>query len=479
VRLAALLERFPRLWCALLAVFSALPALLALRGFTVDDALISARVATHLAAGAGYRFNATGPVVDAVTPLGWAHLLALGGPAEPLEMLERARWVGAVGWLAAVATLGALLARTQAFGRNTALVLLALCGPPAVWATSGMETGFVALFATLALATGPAGALAGGFAAALRPELVPFSCVLAVGSALLVPEPPRARALRVLGAIGLGAGPAILVALVRLMVFGSPAPLALSAKPPDLLPGLRYAFVAALEVGPVLLLVAPLAFRRSAPPLVRVALAVLAHFVSMALAGGDWMPLFRLAIPVVPAVLYAGALVSEIASRRAQLARATLAVLVSAFVTALAAWPARGVLDDRRDIVGRLRGALREAHVTATVDVGFVGAATPGAVLDLAGVTDPTVARLPGGHTSKRVPEGLLESRGVDHVVLALRPGTSVAAPWQNSMFGHAVAAHLARTPLLESFELVAEVPLGRTPYRYVVARRPDPPGLR
>ncbi|MDF3071929.1 MAG: hypothetical protein K0R38_7530, partial [Polyangiaceae bacterium] len=45
-------------------------------GFTVDDALITARVAWHLANGAGYRFNAGGPVVDAVTPLGFAVLLA-------------------------------------------------------------------------------------------------------------------------------------------------------------------------------------------------------------------------------------------------------------------------------------------------------------------------------------------------------------------------------------------------------------------
>ena len=473
--LALPFARFPRVLWASVAFVAALPALAVLRGFTVDDALISARVAMNLAAGAGYRFNATGPVVDAVTPLGWAHLLALGGPAEPLGMLERGRWLGAAGWLGAVATLGALLAKAPPLGRATALLVLAVCAPPAVWATSGMETGLVTLFATLALATGPWAALAGGLAAALRPELVPFSCVLAVGGALLVPAKPGRRLLFSLGAVVLGAGPALAVMLVRLLVFGSPAPLALSAKPPDLVPGLRYAFVAAIEVGPVLLLVAPLALRRAPAPLVRIALAVLAHFGSIALAGGDWMPLFRLAIPVVPAALYAGALLSEIASVPAHLGRTFLALVVSAAVTTLGAWPARGVLDDRRDVVGRLRTHLREARVTATVDVGLVGAATSGNVLDLAGVTDPTIARLAGGHTSKRVPEGLLESRAVDHVVLALAPGTHAKVPWQDSAFGHAVAARLARTPLLETFELVAEVTLGRTPYRYVVVRKPEP----
>src|SRR4051812_8801381 len=54
-----------------------LPVAIWLWGFTVDDALISARVAAHLAQGLGYRFNPHGSVTDAVTPLGYAWLLAL------------------------------------------------------------------------------------------------------------------------------------------------------------------------------------------------------------------------------------------------------------------------------------------------------------------------------------------------------------------------------------------------------------------
>src|SRR4051812_50171324 len=74
-------------------------------GFSVDDALISARVAWQIALGHGYRFNAGGPSVDCVTPLGWAYLLApfaRGGP-------ERALWwasvLGAALWLLAGAAL--------------------------------------------------------------------------------------------------------------------------------------------------------------------------------------------------------------------------------------------------------------------------------------------------------------------------------------------------------------------------------------
>src|SRR5689334_13669498 len=85
---------------------AALPGALLLRGFTVDDALITARIASHLAGGVGYRFNPSGPVVDAVTPLGYAHLLALGGEASPLGMLERGRALGLGAYLLAAALLG-------------------------------------------------------------------------------------------------------------------------------------------------------------------------------------------------------------------------------------------------------------------------------------------------------------------------------------------------------------------------------------
>src|SRR5688572_9822626 len=69
---------------ALTGVALALMPALALFGFTVDDALITARYAHHLAIGAGYRFNALGPVTDGVTPLGWALALAPFAHAGPL-----------------------------------------------------------------------------------------------------------------------------------------------------------------------------------------------------------------------------------------------------------------------------------------------------------------------------------------------------------------------------------------------------------
>jgi hypothetical protein len=270
----------------------------------------------------------------------------------------------------------------------------------------------------------------------------------------------------------LALGPALAVALVRFVWFGTAAPLSLSAKPPDLVPGLRYALAAFVSVPLGVVLLAPRALANGGPRVWRLPFAVIAHFGAIALAGGDWMPLFRLVIPIVPAMLLAGAEVVEGRGRAWHWVRVSLAALLSAAVAVAGVWPARAVLTDRLDLIERLRAPLRTARVTATVDAGLVGAATNGAVLDLAGVTDPVIAGLSGGHTSKRVPEGLLESRAVDHAVLLLAPGTRVADPWHESRFAHAVSARIAATPVMQHFELVSELAIGRTTYRYVVVRK-------
>ena len=50
----------PQLFWPIVAVFAAIPAVGSLWGFMVDDALISARVASNLHTGVGYRFNGVG-----------------------------------------------------------------------------------------------------------------------------------------------------------------------------------------------------------------------------------------------------------------------------------------------------------------------------------------------------------------------------------------------------------------------------------
>ena len=59
-------------------------------GFTVDDAWIVSRVAAHGASGGAFAFNSSGPLTDAVTPLGYAQFLAglgaLGGYKNALDL---------------------------------------------------------------------------------------------------------------------------------------------------------------------------------------------------------------------------------------------------------------------------------------------------------------------------------------------------------------------------------------------------------
>src|SRR5690606_19348941 len=142
--------------------------------------------------------------------------------------------------------------------------------------------------------------------AALRPELLPACGVLCARAALL--ERGVWRALPLL----LGALPTLLVVACRLQLFGLGMPLSAIAKPSDLSAGLRYAIGGWLLTAP-LLATAPLRVIRNWGRLtarVRLGLlALIAHGVALILAGGDWMALFRLYVPVSPlAVLVAAEL---------------------------------------------------------------------------------------------------------------------------------------------------------------------------
>ncbi len=231
------------IWAPLLGVLLALPASAWLWGYTVDDALITARVATHLAQGLGPRFNPHGPSADAVTPLGYAQLLSLFGHGDPggvLGTFAAAKWFGLLAWLAAAGLLARLIAGVgERALRFTPLAIVALSAPLAAWAVSGMETGFVTLLTTLGLFGGLGGALVLGVAAALRPELLPFAWVLVAGNAFFSQRSSRPVAWSLL--VGFVLVPTLLVALLRLVYFGRAVPLSFYAKPSDFAHGLRYA----------------------------------------------------------------------------------------------------------------------------------------------------------------------------------------------------------------------------------------------
>jgi len=399
-------------------------------GFSVDDALISLRYAHNIAAGAGYRFDASGPSTDGVTPLPWAPLLVpLSAGGDLVAALERAKVLGVVAWTAAGAALGSALAKRAAgeprptMHAAVALAVLALAFPVGAWAASGMETGVATALATCAAASFERprrAALLAGLAATLRPEMVVWALFVAGGAAIGTPAPRRARAVAL--AVGIAFAPFASCTLVRLVAFGRVSPLALLAKPSDLYHGLVYAGAGSLVVLLPVLVFAPAALRCASSLAKTLAIAALVHLVVVIGVGGDWMPYARLIVPIVPSLALVFVDVGRVAHRASTLARTVIAVVLGCLVAAKAAPAGRHVHMARKELIAKARPVLADAKVVAALDVGWVGAATNARIVDLAGLTDPAIAVLAGGHTSKAVDLAMLLDRDVDTFVIYGEP---------------------------------------------------------
>lgn len=453
----------------LAAALAALPAA-ACWGFTVDDAWISVRVAAHVARGHGHRFNPGGPVVDAVTPLPWPYLLAPAARWGALSAWEVARSSGVLAWLGTAAWLGARVARLRR-GRWALLPLLT-CVPLGAWSSSGMETALATLLATLALAGGGAGALSAGLAATLRPELVPWAATMVLAEAAFDARGPALLVLtgRTARRLCLALGPAALVAIIRALAFGSPLPLAVWAKPADTTQGAMYV-VAGLVHGatPVLLLARRWSALSSRARALGAAFGV--HLAVVTLAGGDWMPYGRLLVPVLPGLVWIGAELNDAAAAHAASVggraltpalRGLAGALVGGWLLVTQSGVARGIAQNRLDLVARAGAALAGRGHLAALDVGWVGLASDAPVLDLAGVTDPRVARRPGPHHDKRLDRAFLEHEAVDGwLLLVVEPGPS---PCQ-ALYARPVEARVARE--LCSATVAARLPLPGTTQEY------------
>jgi hypothetical protein len=469
-------------FAALGAACALVPAV-AMWGFTVDDALIPVRYAHNLATGFGYRFDAHGASTDGVTPLPWALLLAPLSGGDALAALVRAKMLGAVAWTGAAALLGARVGgmvrgRGHALLCAAGLVVMGLAFPLGAWAASGMETGVAMAIATLAATRvarghgrwwwGAAGIA--GLAGAFRPEMVVWAMVIGAGGSGGEGESESARERLRRGLIGamVAVGPFLACAAVRMVVFGRPAPLAVLAKPSDLAHGAIYAGAAAIVVLTPLLVFAPVALARGQAPEMRVARVLVGGFVAHAFAvmaaGGDWMPYARLMVPVAPSLVIAFAAIARCSRPAVSAARIAAALVLGALLAVRAAPAGRGVQADRADLIARARPVLGDAHAVAALDIGWVGASTDATIVDLAGLTDPAIALLPGGHTSKRVDTAMLLDRGVDTVVVY----SDIRV----------VEARIVRSELFAArFEPVATLPLGPRGAFYTVYRhRPPPP---
>lgn len=480
--------RVPLVISCALGVIAALIPIVWEWGFTVDDALITARVAANIAHGFGHRFNTHGPVVDAVTPLGFEYLLVPFAKNGPLAAMYFAKWLGAACGLLAGALLGREIGRgaggvravsatddvpnCEAGARRLpflALVPLALSAPFGAWCDAGMETGLVVLLATAAIAVrSPVSLLFAGTAAALRPELCPWAAALLVGQ-LVTTRPSRGR---IALSMSFVVGPPLVVALVRLSWFGHAVPLSFFAKPSDAEHGLRYVLGALLWTGAPALAVAPWTFRRLDSGSRVVLIAATVHAAALVVAGGDWMTLFRLFVPMLPGLLLVGARVLALSSLWASLVRSAVAVGTSAVLFANTGAVARRVLAARLALIDEARPVLAGHRHVAALDVGWVGAATDADVIDLAGVTDEVVARFPGGHTSKRIPERFLERRNVDTLVLFGEPAPSGGL--DGARFSRAVEVRAAREAAGSDFRFEASLNLAGTTQKYLVYARKE-----
>ncbi len=395
--------------CALVPAF-------AMWGFTVDDALISVRYAMSLASGHGWRFDAGGPPTDGVTPLPWVPILALFARGDALDVLARAKVFGVLAWTVAAVALGVDLGRrARPWAAAVALVVLALAFPVGAWAASGMETGAATALATLAavsFARPRAAAVLAGLAAAFRPELAPWALVVAIGASATAKQAASNAALAL--------APFLACVAVRLAVFGHPAPLAVQAKPSDLSHGLLYGVAALVVVLTPVLALAPRAVARSSRRARTLAIACIVHVIAVIVAGGDWMPYARLMVPIAPSLAVVFVESEPHARRAATLFRLALVSVLGVALAVRAAPAGRHVQRDREALVQRARPVLADARAIASLDIGWVSAAAPAdaRIVDLAGLTDPAIAALPGGHTSKRVDAAMLLDRGVDTVVV-------------------------------------------------------------
>jgi hypothetical protein len=463
-------------WALAAVIAAAVPAWW-LFAFTVDDALIPIRYARHLAAGEGYRWNLGGPVTDGVTPLPWALLLAPLAHAAPLVVLGRSKMLGLTLWLAAAGSWGAAVGRADVprVAKAIAALAIALCIPLAAHAVSGMETALALALATWAALFGSrplvAAALA-GLAAALRPELAPWA--IALGMGLSLAQSPKISSAT--AAALLAVAPFAVCAVVRLVAFGRLAPLAVLAKPSDLAHGAVYVAAASVTSLAPILVAAPLALRRAPPRARALVLAGLVHLVTVLAVGGDWMPYARLLVPILPSLLFAFVLTVPHAHPVASALRATAVLAVALYLLVVAAPNARHVGVDREELILRAKPELANATRIATVDIGWPTADTEATLIDLAGVTDPEVAGLPGGHTSKHVDPAFLLARDPDVLLLYGKRGDLALEQWQEWSYPRVVEARLARAELIaRHFRPRAYLPLGMTAMGYVVLTRGPP----
>lgn len=452
------------LWLLCAGLFLAHAAYLAC---VAEDAHITFRFARHVAQGHGFVWNIGEAPVEGFTSFLWVLLAAAGIRAnlDPLVLSQLAGVAAALGTLALTYVMAVRQMGVPGLIAVVPCLMLAVSGPFATWAASGMEMTAFGLFALLGVvaylsaleraSTGRlvASALALSLSTLLRPEGVLFFAVLAGLAATLFW--PRTRS-RVGAHVLWGAAYAVpLVVFVawRLQVFGDPLPNTFYQKTGggfwQHARGAGYViYFAFYYVLPITILPALLVWEAGLPrlrpllrfgywqelasrhPAVTVSAAVTVSWLAaMVYVGGDYMAMYRFMVPLLP-FLYL-LLVPTLAGLRRAVSGApqkprlaVVAVLLAAGATAfhstpfessffrVATWQHgnyRGVQSERRyvarfTLIGRFFETYRQGEGTslATRSIGAIGYhAESLAIHDLSGLTDRHIARIPVKATNR------------------------------------------------------------------------------
>jgi hypothetical protein len=453
--------------------------------YTVDDAFIVGRYAARLAGGLGYTFD-DGPQTDGVTGPAWLlpGVVATRLGVDPVEAAKACGLLCSV--ICAWITLRALGRRSQ--GR--ALVVVAgglLASEPGLGGNgaAGLETGAAALVLMLAVTAaldrpaprpGAAG-LAIAVLAWLRPELAGSAGVLLCAISARVSF-ARSRSAWVWAALG-----ALSLCAFRLQISGRALPLSFYAKAGSLADGAQYTLRAVLvSTGGLGLFLVVAGMWLGGMRARWLGAALAAHALCVTLAGGDWMPGFRLFVPVFPIYAQVAAEGALALWRRGWIARAVAGICLFGacgvslldLATRIPEW--QSAAESRERVARPLAAKLRAyAHRVALVDIGFIGYASGCEIIDLAGITDPAVALMPGGHVSKRIDLAWLARRAPDTLLLhSVTPPSAAEDGSLDGLHGYAVEQRLAASAWVRREFRLVESRRYAPDYYYAVLRRRD-----
>jgi len=364
--------------------------------FTIDDAWISFRTARNLVEHGVLTYDVTQPPVEGVTNLSWTLLSAAGQALFPaIEPVLLARAFGAVcvfttAWLAVgVAAQFAGRARpgSQVTAAFVTAILLGTAGNVAYHSVSGLESGLYLLLwvasldAVLARSPGRLAACV-SLMAATRPEGVLLGALtLALAAGEWGVRQVRGPVFAWLTALAAIEG-------FRLIYFGALVPNTFHAKPPSPHLGWMYLgrFLTAVGfAGPLAAAVGAWHSRSLARTLLIAGVMV----VGATWSGGDWMAGYRRLLDAYVVLAIGGGV--GVALVRSAAAPALAMVAGSAWM-AFSGRDSAAYSFIAEAQVGALLGDTPGVNTVAALDIGCLGWYYPGAIVDLAGLTDRTLA---------------------------------------------------------------------------------------